>query len=76
MKKTLLPYLYNVEGTLVFKRVKFIDDNIITKVRIYYKLDSFTYKKISIEFDTSEYTLQQIITVITLTINNLNKKFR
>ena len=71
-----IPFFFTYRNTLIYKRVKFKGDNIITKVKIWYKLDSFTYKRINIEFSMSEYTAQQIKLVIELTIANLDKIYR
>lgn len=71
-----IPFFFTYRNTLIYKRVKFKGDNIITKVKIWYKLDSFTYKIINIEFSMSEYTAQQIKLAIELTITNLDKIYR
>lgn len=71
-----IPFFFTYRNTLIYKRVKFKGDNIITKVKIWYKLDSFTYKRINIEFSMSEYTAQQIKLVIELTIANLDKIYK
>ena len=71
-----IPFFFTYRNTLIYKRVKFKGDNIITKVKIWYKLDSFTYKRINIEFSMSEYTAQQIKLAIELTIANLDKIYR
>lgn len=74
--KIKIPFLFTYRNTLIFKRVKFKGNDIITKVKIWYKLDSFTYKRINIEFSMSEYTAQQIKLAIELTITNLDKIYR
>ena len=71
-----IPFFFTYRKTLIYKRVKFKGDNITTKVKIWYKLDSFTYKIINIEFSMSEYTAQQIKLAIELTITNLDKIYR
>ena len=71
-----IPFFFTYRNTLIYKRVKFKGDNIITKVKIWYKLDIFTYKRINIEFSMSEYTAQQIKLAIELTITNLDKIYR
>jgi hypothetical protein len=71
-----IPFFFTYRNTLIYKRVKFKGDNIISTVKIYYKLDSFTYKIINIEFSMNEYTAQQIKLAIELTITNLDKIYR
>ncbi len=74
--KIKIPFFFTYRNTLIYKRVKFKGDNIITKVKIWYKLDSFTYKIIRIEFSMNEYTAQQIKLAIELTITNLDKIYK
>lgn len=76
MRSLYIPYLYIYKGTVVYKRVYKSGDKIMFKVKIFYKLDTLTYKTITQEFDSTELNNTQINKTVTLIIDELNKTFK
>ena len=76
MKKLWIPFMYRYNDTCIYKRVYKLDGEILTKVKIYYKLDSFTYKVIEKEFNNADNTISHIDIMLEIIINELDKIFR
>lgn len=76
MKNLYIPYLYAFKNTLVYKRVYKKGDKIYFKVRIFYKLDFFTYKTINHNFDSELFNNNQVDRSIEQIITELDKQFK
>ena len=68
--------MYRYNNTCIYKRVYKLDGEILTKVKIYYKLDYFTYKVIEKEFNNADNTITHIDIMLEVIINELDKIFR
>lgn len=76
MRKLRIPFIYRYNNTYIYKRVYKLEGEIITTVKIYYKLDFFTYKVIEKEFYNADNTLTQIDNMTEVIIIELDKIFR
>lgn len=76
MRSLYIPFLYIYKGTVVYKRVYKLGDKIMFKVKIFYKLDTLTYKTITQDFNSEELTSAQINKAIIVIIDELNKTFK
>lgn len=76
MRSLYIPYLYAYKGTIVYKRVYKLGDKIMFKVKIFFKLDTLTYKTITQDFNSEELSNTQINKTVTLIIDELNKTFK
>lgn len=76
MRSLLIPFLYIYKNTVIYRRAVKVNDKIIFKVKIFYKLDTFTYKTVSREFNSEDTIFAKVNKTVETIIDELNKQFK